>query len=115
MNANTHIIKCAPEQLQQKSRCPHVTNATQTGSEYLDSTETRNTVQTDPLTEQQGNWCRTDNTALTVSGLPDLFSHPTEPEQFYNEIADEYASRTVAATIGQPVQLPLRVNTHRRW
>jgi hypothetical protein len=107
MNVNTHSNIRTPEQLQLKSRCPHVPNATQTGCEQLDTPQTRNTVQTCSTCKQQDISRHTDNIVQSVSELPELSLHPTESEQFYNEISDGDATGTAPSTEEQTVQPPL--------
>jgi hypothetical protein len=63
-----------------------------------DATGTAPATEEHPIQLPLSNLCPTDNTVQTVSELPQLPLHPTEPEQFYHEIADDYTTGSAPAT-----------------
>lgn len=111
MERNSHNSKSLSEHIQLKPHFPRNTKVITTVSEQPGSSQTTNAA----LTAQQGYCLHPENTAQPGSELPELSSHPTQPEQVYNEIADKDVTRTapVGQTEERPVQLPLHVNTRK--
>lgn len=105
-----HRNESATEQPQLNLCFPHNITASQTASEQASFSQTRNFTQT--LSERQDS-LHTESNTITAYELSELSSHPAEPEPFYCEIANEDATRTAPITEENPVQLPIRVKSHR--